>query len=173
MKVQGFQPGLAQEVISLSRGVDDKGEQIVLPLTLTALPMGFMDSVKKDIPGPVVRPIKVMREGGKVVRDSDGSPVMMTNKSSAEFEVQEDAANRRQSILMLVKSLSRDTTVEFEAKREECKSALEYADKIFDEMSDFGFSFGDFNFVLGEVLRVSNLSREKIEEAKETFTQGG
>ena len=167
MKIEGVESGLVTETVNLQRGGGS-----VLTLQITALPMGFMETAKDKIPGPVPRALDVMRKGGKVVRDENGKPIFTTNEDTPEFHKQEDAANRRQSTLMIVKGLENDPAVSFDAKLEDCKNDAEYADKMWTEIKDFGIAGGEYTSLLLRVLRVSGMTKEKLEAAREDFSFG-
>ena len=168
MKIKGTKSGLISETVHLDRGNDPK-----LSLKVTAMPMGFMEKIREKIPGPIPKATDVLRKGGSIVRDETGKPVFLTNESTLEFRRDEDLANRRQSTMMIAKGLEHDPQVSFDAQREGCKNDAEYADKLWAEFKDFGFGSGNYTELLLHVLRVSGVTRKKINDAREDFTLEG
>ena len=81
MKITGAKSGLITETFPMQRGKDS-----VLTWQITALPMGFVERIRDDIPGPIPKATGVMRKGGKVVRDEEGKPVFLTDKDTPEFQ---------------------------------------------------------------------------------------
>lgn len=179
MRIADAKSGLATGKVELKRGEDEQGKPIVLPLTLTALPMGFLDTVRKVVPPPKVKNIGVQKAAGVVVRDVTGAPVLETNEDTPDYLAQEFVANRRQSCLMIWKGLQGDQDVEFEADHPAAsmdgddKSARKdwqaFADLVHQELCDFGLAVGDFGVLLSEVLRISNVGSDKLVAAREAF----
>ena len=165
MKIAGHVAGLSRKKVVIDRGEDRPPIDVVL----TALPLGTTQKLDKKIPGPVPKTIGPLMTGGKVVREADGSPVMLTDKESPKFKEADELANRRQSTLMLHMALAGDPSVEFDSVEDKCKSPQEFADKIFEELSDFGITIGDFGHLVSEVLRVSHLSSDRLDKAREAF----
>ena len=165
MKVKGHKSGLSRAKILIDRG-EGRGP---LELTLTALALGSTQEFDKKIPGPVPRDIKPLMQHGQVIRNADGSPVMLTDSNTPAFKEAEQLANRRQSTLMVHRALANDTNVSFDAAEKDFKTAGEYADAIFQELAEFGLAIGDFGRLVSETLNVSHLSSKKLDEAREAF----
>ncbi len=166
MKVKGHKGGLSRAKILIDRG-EGRGP---LELTLAALALGSTQEFDKKVPGPVPRDIKPLMQHGQVIRNADGSPVMLTDANTPAFKEAEQLANRRQSTLMVHRALENDANVSFDAAAEkDFKTAGEYADAIFQELADFGLAIGDFGRLVSETLNVSHLSSKKLDEAREAF----
>jgi hypothetical protein len=170
MKIKGQKKGLATRVVKLQRGEDDRGKLVVLSIRLTALPIGFMDKVRDEIPPPEPKVVGMLRVKGRLVRDDNGEPIMQHDDKSPEFLELDRTADRRQTTLMLVKGMEGDRDVELETKRAECKHSKEFADKVRLELADFGFSIGDFARLTTELLDLSNITTQKIQAARRSFS---
>ena len=170
MQVKGHEAGLAQEIVSLERG----NGRPAIAFLITALPMGFMEEVREAIPVPIPQLLGFARKaGGGVLRAPDGSAVRVTDEKTPKFQTAEAEANKLQGTLMVVKGLEQDPNVVFDTTCDNTKSKTEYAGKLFEELMAFGFSYGDFGTLLTEVLRVSNLTDEKMQEVREAFLPEG
>jgi len=166
MKIEGHEPGLAQDKIVLQRG----DERTPITFLATALPMGFVEGIEADISSPVPRIIGFKKKiGGGMLLGPDRKPIEETEINTPAFKQKVEAANLLQSTIMVTKGLESDPAVSFDTNREECDSAADYATKINKEMADFGLSGGDFNYVLKEILRISNPSLKKMEAIREGF----
>lgn len=164
MKIKGHEGGLSRANVRIDRG---EGRP-PLELLLTALPLGATQEFDKAVPGPIPKTIGPLMRNGQVVRNTDGTVVMLTDKDSPKFKAAEELANRRQSTLMVHRALVNDPNVKFDADNANIRDT-ELADAIFQELSDFGLSIGDFGRLVTETLAVSHLSSEKLDRVRETF----
>lgn len=166
MRIEGHKPGPAQDKIVLKRGDGVK------PITFlaTALPMGFVESVEADIPSPVARLVGFKKVvGGGILLGPDKKPIEETEENTPAFKAKIDAVNRMHTTLWIVKGLGNDPNVVFDTNRDQCNSVKEYAEKINKEIAEFGLSGGDFNYVVNEILRISNPSQKKREAVRDDF----
>jgi hypothetical protein len=145
------------------------GAKIVL--TFRALAYGFDEELKREIPDVPIRETGVLRdERGRIVRDPDtGQMVRTTNQGDPGYKAAQARVNRLQSIYMIVRALAPDSGVTFEADRKACKDTADYCERIEQEITAAGFSLGDVAQMLAFVLQLSNLSKEKVEAARESF----
>jgi len=166
MKIAGVDLSADKDTLRLTRR-----DGRIIELRFAALPYGIDEEIKREIPDVPVKVTGVLRDQrGKIVRDPDsGQLVKTTNEDDPEHQAAQARVNRLQSIFMIVRALAPDSGVEFDTKRESCKDTAEYCGRIEQELRAAGFSIGDVAKMLAFVMELSNLSKEKVEAARDGF----
>ena len=166
MKIEGFTKGLLQRDVTIERPDGP------LTLKLTALPIGFMEQLERDIPSPVPKQIGWLRtrgNRGSFIKGSDGRMVPELNNEDPKFKLAEEIARRLQNILCITEALRGESKIEFATKLAGSKSRLAYAEGLLAEFLAFGFSFGDLGKLVVATIDVSGVTGDKIQAARESF----
>jgi len=180
MKINGRESiGRKQETFILRRKKEVKcpttGEMGYEPdnleLILTAAPLGYWEKMAEEIPVPKPPQKGYMRDkvSDKVIRDPvTKAPIPLIDDKDPDFVKAENRASRLQTIAMVVESL-KENNIEWKNKREDFKTPAEFYEAIEEEFKDFGLSMGELAELISAVTRVSMLSGQEIEEAKNLF----
>ncbi len=143
-------------------------------LSMRSLPLGFTDVCEEKIPSPAPPAEGFVRGAGKkgkpFLRDPDtGKPVVFYNEKDLKYVARKREVNRLHTTMMLVESLKADPGVDFDVKREDCKTNEEYYSRIWEEFGEFGFSIGDLGVIVDFMQEISNISPSDLKEAREDF----
>ena len=165
MKIKGTSRGLNRRTVVIPR--DDNNH---IHLQVEALRAGFTDEINKRLPDPVPpsKGVAVDRDG-KILYDEKGRARQFADTSNPEYRAAAAENNRRQFSLYVVEALQIDQNVTFETKRESCANDADFADKIYQELVDWGFSEGDVALLVNEIMKASNFDEEQLREARSAF----
>lgn len=150
MKIEGVET-LRRRGTFRTNGVD---------LVIAPLPLGFQETLLREVPGPTP-------ERFKQGENADG-PIYITNEHTSAFKAQEMRANILQATAMVYMALREESRITWETQRDG-KSAPDFYDAIRKEMDAFGWTDSDFNQLIAEVGKVSQLTDESIEQASQAF----
>ena len=168
MKINGRSAnGAAAQQISLPRA----GSEPLL-LTLRPLPLGFHRRLReRGIVSPLP-PTRVARDSaGKPIRDSQGLAVLVADESDADYREQRERYHQRVAVLMVAEALQADATIEFDRRPSESETDWHhYADDLYREFEQAGFSAGDLIYLCEEVCRLSNLLDDHLRAAQQNFS---
>lgn len=130
------------------------------------LPLGFFEALQKEIPTPKPPRVGFIRNRGKLERDDHGQPMAEYDEEDKEYLEKKRAAERRESAALLYFVLSQSPDITFETKRESCKDAADFYDKIYQELLSAGMTIGQQLALVKVVHRASGLAQEEIDDAK-------
>jgi len=151
-----------------------RGQHDPLVLCLRPLPLGFHQRLKhRGIQLPVP-PIKIARDSaGRPLRDSQGQAMTLLDQQDADYLAALDRYHRCVAVLSVVESLQGDSQIDFETS---CPAStaesdwMRYADLIFQELEEAGFTAGDLILLCREICRLSNLIDDHLLQARQNFS---
>ncbi|REJ71574.1 MAG: hypothetical protein DWQ34_06115 [Planctomycetota bacterium] len=143
-----------------------------LALTMRPLPLGFSQRLRQRGIAPPSPPRRVARDSsGRAIRDESGLAVMVADEQDAEYGLALEAYHRRVAVLAVAESLQADAQIEFESGAPDGNAGWEaYADSLFAEMEESGFTAGDLVQLCTFVCRLSNLTGEHLTQAAASFS---
>ncbi len=164
MKIAGKVPGPRQGSITLDRG--DASHTI----RLRALPFGTDRQLEHRLGGAPQPPLSkdFVRNKTGFVRDEDNQPFRLKLFDDPTYVAASAQHNERRAVAMFLEGLD-DNSVEFTTKLEDDGSFVEYIDKVIAELEAAGISSGEIIRAVREINRLSGLSDEELEAAKEGF----
>jgi hypothetical protein len=142
-------------------------------VTINGLPFGFQERMERELPSPVAprRPLK----------DSNGDPVYKNKrKKIVRTEPDEDdpkykAAVRETTWLQLSWTIyhgtKNDAALRWDAAPDEFDTHQKFYKAIADELEASDIGMGHVIRLSKEILRLSGLSDEQLEAAKESFLE--
>lgn len=141
-------------------------------LTMSPLPLGFSRRLRERgvwAPSP---PSRIARDaGGRPVRDERGQAVTLNDDSDPEYRRELELYHQRVAVLSVVEALRADPHVTFEAERPSGEAGwAAYADAVYAEMEQAGFTAGDLVHLCSFACRMSNLAGEHLREASQGFS---
>ena len=164
---------IAQSTVTIPK----PGKNNDVTFKIQALPIGFDDLLAKELPEPSINKLcdllgymkdpvsgKFLKENGKPIREYD----LETPKYKKEVK----RKNGLQLVAMVyhaIKDVNPD--LKFSTKEEETKDKAAFYDSIKEEFAEFGLSTGDVVIAVNAITKISNLSQDAIEEAKEDFLE--
>jgi hypothetical protein len=167
MRIEGAAGGVLTSTVVLARPSGD------LKLTLAALPLGYEEELDKLLPVPRPPFKGPMRdEQGKMLREGN-RVVPFYDEQEVGYVAARALASRRRMTLMLKQALSADPSVTWETHRDQCGSEADYADRLYAELREFGFSQGDLVRLIKAVVETSTLTEEELSEGREGFFRPG
>ncbi len=155
--------GLAKGTVTLQR---NDGE---IELTITALALGTEGKPRELFPSPLPPSELVMDKKGRAVRGQDGRMVKEENYDDPDYLTAAARAGMLQMIYLVYQCVKDDDQLEFDTRREDCKDDKEFYSKLYEEFSAAGFTLGDIRIIQREILALSNIDAEKIEERVDAF----
>ena len=147
-----------------------------LSFRLSPLPLGFQNNLRKCGVVPPLPPVKVSRDSsGKPLRDAAGLAITQTDLTDSSYLAESELYHQRVAVLAIVEALRNDSQVTFEAAAptvtDSASSAwASFADAIFAELEQAGFSAGDLIAFCDEICRISNMLDQHIKEAQANFS---
>lgn len=168
MRIRGLQPRTKySSVCELPR---PGGEAIIL--RMQPLRLGFARSLRERGISPPEPPLRISRDSsGRPVRDERGQAVTVAVESDAEYLREAELYHQRVAVLAVAESLAADDNVAFEAQSPSgAEGWEEYADALYAEMEQGGFTAGDLVHLCGHACRLSNLTGDHLREAGRGFS---
>lgn len=144
---------------------------------MSPLPLGFHRRLRDlGVVAPQA-PVKVARESsGKPLRDGNGLAVMMADERDLAYRSELELYHQRVAVLAVAEALRDDPDVTFDAVPPErtaekgiSSAWLDYADAVYDELGQAGFTDGDLIRLCDEVCRLSNLLDRHLAAARQNF----
>jgi len=151
-----------------------RGHHDPLVLCLRPLPLGFHQRLKlRGIQLPVP-PLKIARDSaGRPLRDGQGQAITLLDQRDADYLAALDRYYRCVAVLSVVESLQGESQIHFETCRPDSTAEsdwMQYADLIFQELEDAGFTAGDLILLCREICRLSNLIDDHLLQARQNFS---
>ncbi|QDT33637.1 hypothetical protein Mal48_28910 [Thalassoglobus polymorphus] len=143
---------------------------------LSPLPLGFQKKLRDKGITPPTPPVKISRDStGKPIRDHAGQVVTFTDLNSAEFLSDSELYHQRVAVLAVVEALRNDSSVCFETVPPEVDGTNglswgDFADAVFQELEQAGFTPGDLLAFCDEICRISNMLDGHLREAQANFS---
>ena len=157
----------ATDVITLKRPEGAEPVEFVI----TALPLGSDDDAERLFPSPTPPYVYAKDKKGKVLISQQGQPVREPELANPTFRKERRECASRQMVYYVVLGLSEDDT-EFETELNwEPNRAAATADALILEFREAGISTGDLVDLLSAINKLSNLTREEVEQAAEGFSE--
>ncbi len=167
MKVAGKTPSKrAPKIVVLDRTGGEK-----ISLTITALPLGFVEMTLQDrlpLPMPVKKYAVDARNA--VLKDKDGIPVLEQVFESQEFRSRVRKAKSLQGIAMIYEAVKNDLSIQWETPKGENWEV--FYESIMQEMSAW-LTTGELAFILGEITGLSMLKQQDVDDARDSFLSKG
>lgn len=142
-----------------------------IELLITALPSSYMGVISERLPEPIPPSKKTpMRDAqtGKFVTDKNtGARIYPPNLEDPGYRVALAEHQNLTTVAIAHYAVKGDPNVEFET--EEGDSGSDFYRSIRDEMEEFGVNMGDLAHIVQEVVTLTGLTEEDIEEAREDF----
>ena len=143
----------------------DSGD--TLELELTALPPDYNDILADELSEPIppqsAHPIR--GDDNKFLRDVAGTPIRIPDYENPIFRYQ-----MLSTIAVIFHGLRGDKNIEFDVEYTPRKvDGFKFYDSIRTELKGAGFSIGDIAYLGSEITKLSGLSREDIEGARDDF----
>ncbi|WP_437206457.1 hypothetical protein [Planctomicrobium sp. SH664] len=144
-----------------------------LMLQLQPLSLGFHQRLRERGIVLPVPPLKIARDaGGKPQRDAQGNAVTLQDVNQPDFRRDLDRYHQRVAVLAVAESLRGDPCLTFDSPVPVSAEGWPiYADNLFTEMEQAGFTAGDLILLCREVCRLSNLLEEHLAHAQQNFSQ--
>ncbi|MEZ6056543.1 MAG: hypothetical protein R3C01_07550 [Planctomycetaceae bacterium] len=147
----------------------------VWTFTLRPLPLGFHRRMREMGVVPPVPPTKIARDStGKPLRDDAGLAVMQVDAHDAQYLGAIELYHQRIATLAFAEALKADTHASFETPSPavgECWNT--YADALYIELENAGFTAGDLISLCDEVAKLSNLLGDHLQRSQSSFSSTG
>lgn len=146
-----------------------------LALTLRPLPLGFQRRLRERGIVPPQPPVRVARESnGQPVRDASGCAMTLRDESDAGFAAAVELYHQRVAVLAIAESLKSDSRVEFEVQEPAGDGGAwtAYADALFVELEQAGFTSGDLLHLCSAICRMSRLLDDDLRRSRGNFSPG-
>lgn len=168
MRIQGqVSPARYSRVVEWPRP-DGTGQ----PLTLQPLPLGFHRRLREHGISPPVPPTRVARDSaGKPIRDARGLAVLTADEHDPLFLAAQEQHQQRVAALIVFHGLAADPQVQFDTTFSLQGDWADAADALLAELERSGWSAGDLIWVCRQVLALSNLWDEHVQEAHANFSR--
>lgn len=172
MRVRGRElTGACSQRVSLLRG-----DGSTLSLLMQPLPLGFQRRLRSAGLVPPQPPCRIARDSsGAPLRDGQGQAVTLRDESDAAWMAALEQYHQRIAVLAVAESLKCDADVEFRSRPPAAGSTepaawAAYADALFEELEEAGFSAGELTQLCGFVCRLSRLLDDHLREARGNFS---
>lgn len=141
-------------------------------LRMQPLRLGFARSLRERGIVPPEPPLRVARDAaGRPLRDERGQAVTVAAETDTEYVRQLELYHQRVAVLAVAESLEADTAVKFTATKPDAAGDwASYADAVYGEMEETGFTAGDLIQLCTFACRLSNLAGEQLREAGRGFS---
>lgn len=172
MKING-QPLISPKLHAFTLPRAD-GSQVAF--RLQPLPLGFHQRLRNWGILPPTAPIKVARDSnGKPIRDANGQAVTISDHQNADYVTELERYHQRVAILSVVEALAADPEITFDTPRPamsatDAREWTQFADAVFEELQQSGFTAGDLVLFCQEICRISNLLDEQLAVAQANFS---
>jgi hypothetical protein len=146
-----------------------------LTLQLRPLPLGFHQRLRNRGIVTPLPPLKIARDsGGKPLRDAQGMVLTLTDQRQPEFLAEVNRYHQCVAVLSVVEALAGDPAISFETtppgEAATAETWRNYAESIFSELEQAGFTAGDLVLLCREVCRLSNLIDEQLTAVQASFS---
>lgn len=177
MRVRGQElTAIGAQRVSLVRG-----DGSTLPLLVRPLPLGFHRRLRSMGLVPPQPPVRVARDaGGAPLRDAQGHAVRLRDDGDPAYLAAAELYHQRVAVLAVAEALQGDPDVEFASRppvemgnSSESNAWTGYADALYAELEQAGFTAGDLTQLCGFVCRMSRLLDEHLREARGNFSAAG
>ena len=135
-------------------------------LQVTSLPLSFSRTAEKICPAPTA-PLKLVRDNGKPIKDSNGSPLKAPDFEDPSYKEALQKSTTLQSIFIFWLAIKDDANVEFNTSVEGNQPNQKQLEELSSEIEDAGITFGDINIVIKEAMAISNLDLNNLADAEE------
>jgi hypothetical protein len=144
-----------------------------IALRMQPLRLGFARSLRERGLVPPEPPLRVARDSsGRPLRDERGQAVMTAAETDTEFARSLELYHQRVAVLAVVESLEADADVTFGARRPSgIEGWIEYADAVYAEMEEAGFTAGDLVHLCAYACRLSNLAGDHLRSSVRGFSE--
>jgi hypothetical protein len=144
-----------------------------IALRMQPLRLGFARSLRERGLVPPEPPLRVARDSsGRPLRDERGQAVMTAAEADPAYVQSLEQYHQRVAVLAVVESLEADTEVTFGAQRPSGNDGwAEYADVLYAEMEEAGFTAGDLVHLCAYACRLSNLAGDHLRESGRGFSE--
>ena len=144
------------------------------PLTfrLRPLPLGFQNQLRQRGLFPPTPPVTVTRDStGKPIRDQQGMALTQFDSNDQNYQADLELYHQRVAVVAIIESLRDDDEIVFESTLtgDHPSSWREYADAVFAELEEAGFTAGDLISLCHEVCKLSNLTDQHLSAAQANF----
>jgi hypothetical protein len=164
MKFKGNElAGLAKGTVTLNRASGP------IEITITALALGTEGKPRELFPSPVPPTIVLTTKNGRAIIGPDGRVVKEANYEDYDYLTIASRAANLQMTYLVYQCIKDDEQLEFSTRIEDCKDEKEFYSKLYDEFAAAGFTLGDIRIIQKEILALSNIDAEAIEERIEDF----
>lgn len=162
MKIAGQTMGLQHGEVTLWRN----GKRI--PLTVQALPYGYIDQVESELPDPPA-PVEFVRgKGGAVLRDEAGEPIERRKTQDPAWRRECMHMSALRTLAVVVKGLEVDPDFVIETPREKL-SMREWLEKVEVEIRDAGITDAEVNRIHSKIAELCRNLPQAVDKAAERF----
>ena len=171
MKIQG--QTLARDYSKVFELARPDGNSLLL--RLQPLPLGFHRRLRtRGIVAPTP-PVRIVRDSsGRPLRDERGLAIVREDEQDEHFLSTWEEYHQRVAVLVVAEAVHVDSTVEFDtALPTESENWQMYADNLYAELKEAGFTAGDLIQICEEVCKMSNLISEHIQAAQKSYLGAG
>jgi len=137
---------------------------------ITAFPYGFMDDLLRNIPAPEPPWGFVRGKNNRYERDESGAPLRFRDESKPEYRRAMQKHTALQMAAQFHQAVREDPQIEWDAQAEDHSDMRAFYEKIHEELKVSGITMGAVLRVVQAVNELSGISIDKIESAKEGFT---
>jgi len=137
------------------------------------LRLGFARGLRECGLVPPEPPLRVARDSaGRPIKDERGQAVMTAVEADADYVRSVEQYHQRVAVLAVVESLEADPDVAFGARRPAGNEGWgEYADAVYAEMEEAGFTAGDLVHLCSYACRLSNLAGDHLRASARGFSE--
>lgn len=181
MKILG-KTGVKPKTKTIPIGTAEDGTELELVLTAPSLTrvQELQEEIEEQEPVKPVPPAgEVMRDKRKrPLRDGDGNVITQQNTADPEYqaalkryEEERLKCNRGLTMAMLIECLG--DQVELDAKRDAFERSVDFYDKVWKELQEFGIGLQALGNLMDAALVVCGLSEDELAGARETLGAEG
>lgn len=148
------------------------GNNESLFLTLQPLPLGFHNTLHEHNITPPQPPTRIARDSNhKPIRDHNGQALTLRDESDPDYQSQKARYHQRLAVLMLAEALQADPNLHFETPRPATTDWTQYADQLYHELQQAGWSDGHLLQACNAIARISQLIDEDLQQAGRNFSK--
>jgi len=140
-----------------------------IELEITALPPSYMEAIGKALPEPVAPlqkiPARNPSNGKFLIDQTTGAKIFPPNINDPMYLKNLMEHQNLTTVAIVHYAIKDDENVSFET---EADGKQFYID-VRDELESFGFNMGDLAQLVKEVIALTGLSEEELDEAKDDF----
>jgi hypothetical protein len=149
----------------------------VWALTLTPLRLGFQQWLQTQGVLPPRVPTRLVRDAqGRVQRDAEGQVLLQRDDQDADYLCQMQRYHQRVATLMFWEAIKQDPQIEWGVLPPESSAGSEwcdFADALMAEMEQAGFLAGDLLWLCEQILQLSHLAGQHLQEQQQSFSRAG